>query len=64
MKKPIRMKAGASIGMTCAAGWDDKEVNAAFDKAEKELDVIAKAKNLKIDGLLWVYDLNKKKKPQ
>lgn len=60
--KKTKIKAGASLGITCPAGFDDPVLEKLINKYEKELKKHAKEKNYKMDGLIWIYTLSKKRK--
>lgn len=52
-----KLKPRASIGMTCVAGFDNKEVENSIDGFERHMKKLAKRYNLDISGLIWIYEL-------
>jgi len=54
-KRPI--KPNASMGVTCIAGWENKEVEDFLGNTEKRLKELAKKHNLEIDLFVRVTTL-------
>jgi len=54
MKKKI-IKPNASLGTTCIAGWENKEIEEYLDMVEKDLKLLAKKYKLEISVFVQVF---------